>query len=79
MDAASRLLDEAGTGRKTAAVLHKGAGWVTVENRPDGTVKVSWDVSKKEGSAEILFGWCGGHTATEVNDWTFGPYKMVIE
>ena len=74
-----RLLDETGTGRKTAAVLHKGAGWVTVENRPDGTVKVSWDVSKKDGPAEILFGWCGGHTATEVNDWTFGPYKMVIE
>ncbi|WP_136079528.1 sulfatase [Pontiella desulfatans] len=74
-----QLMDEKGVKRKSTAVIYKGADWISVENRPDGSVKVSWDVAKKNGPAEILFGWCGGSTATEVDDWTLGPYKMVIQ
>jgi arylsulfatase A-like enzyme len=74
-----QLIDEAGEKRKTAAVVVKDSDWVSVENHPNGTVNVSWDVSKKDGPAEILFGWCGGHTAEEVDNWTLGPYKMIFE
>ncbi len=74
-----QLLDEKGAKRKTVGVLHKGAEWVRVENRPDGTVMVSWDAETKNGSAVLYFGWAGGHTAEEVDNWTLGPYKLEIK
>jgi hypothetical protein len=74
-----QLLDEKSVKRKTVGVLYTGAEWVTVENRSDGSVRVEWDVAKKKGTAELYFGWSGGHTAEEVDDWTLGPYKLELK
>ena len=60
-------------------MLYKGEQWVTVENRADGSVKVTWDRSEKNGPAEVLFGWSGGSTTEDVNGWTMGPYVMEIK
>ena len=74
-----QLVDQNGKKRKTAGVLYKGEQWVTVENRADGSVKVTWDRSEKNGPAEVLFGWSGGSTTEDVNGWTMGPYVMEIK
>ena len=45
-----QLLDEKGAKRKTVGVLHKGAEWVRVENRPDGSL---WPAFPAEKSQEM--------------------------
>ena len=74
-----QLLDEKGVKRKSTAVVLQGQRWVSVENLADGKVKVTWDISKKDSPSVILFGWCGGYTASDINGWTLGPYKMIIQ
>ena len=73
-----QLADERNRPCKTHALVLEGASWVRVENRPDGSVEVIWDTPPANAAARVLFGWCGGATAFEVNDWTHLPCELVI-
>jgi hypothetical protein len=42
-------------------------------------VEVSWDRNLIKEDAKVLFGWNGGKTVFEMNDWTFDPIEVVIE
>lgn len=73
-----RLRDQDGNPLATAALVLEGGEWVRVENRPDGAVLVAWDRSRKTGPAKLLFGWSGGVSPWEINDWTFPPCELLI-
>ena len=73
-----RLLDQDDQPRTTHALVLEGDEWVSVENQPDGSVLVQWDAQPSYKSARLLFGWKGGETTREMNDWTFGPYELLI-
>jgi arylsulfatase A-like enzyme len=71
-----QLLDENGKARKTHALVLEGSDRVRVENNSDGSVALSWDASA--GSARVLFGWKGGATPWEINDWTLPPCELIL-
>jgi arylsulfatase A-like enzyme len=73
-----QLTDERNRPCKTHALVLEGSGWVRTETRPDGRVEVIWDTPPANAAARVLFGWCGGATAFEVNDWTHLPCELVI-
>lgn len=73
-----QLLDQDGKPCKSAALIMEGNGWIQVKNLTDGQVEVSWDRSLKTDEAKVLFGWSGGTTAHEMNDWTLDPFELVI-
>jgi len=73
-----QLLDQGGKPRKTTALVQEGSNWIQLDNLADGQVKMSWDRSLKMAEAMILFGWNGGITAQEMNDWTLDPFELVI-
>ena len=74
-----QLLDEKGKLRKSTALLLKGSEWIQIKNLSDGQVEVSWDRTLKKEDAKVLFGWNGGKTIFEMNDWTLNPIELVIE
>ena len=74
-----QLVDENGTPIKTAAVAIEGSEWIQIKPLKDGQVEVSWDRTLKKEDAKILFGWNGGTTAQEMNDWTLDPVELVIK
>ena len=74
-----QLLDENNRLRKTHALVLEGTEWVRVDNQPDGSVMVGWEPPPKEGSARVLFGWKGGATVREINDWTHPPCELLLE
>jgi len=73
-----QLLDEKGQPRTTHALLLEGDDWVTVSNQADGSVWVEWDTPPDQEPAQLLFGWKGGATVREINDWTFAPVELLI-
>lgn len=73
-----QLLDQDGKPCKTTALVLEGSEWVQVENGTDGRVRLSWDRSLRTTEAKILFGWNGGTTAQEMNDWTLDPSELII-
>ena len=74
-----QLLDEKNRTRKTHALVLEGAEWVTVENCPDGSVAVTWTAPPANTSAKVLFGWKGGATCMEINDWTIPACELLIQ
>ena len=72
-----QLIDQNNKPRKTHALVLEGADWVRTKSNPDGSIEVMWNRPGK--SATVLFGWKGGSTVWEVNDWTIPPCKLVIE
>ena len=74
-----QLLDEKGNPRKTTALVLNDSPWIQIKNLSDGQVQVSWDRNLKKEDAKVLFGWNGGKTVFEMNDWTFDPIEVVIE
>ncbi|MCP4314398.1 MAG: sulfatase [Bacteroidetes bacterium] len=74
-----QLLDEKGNPRKTTALVLNDSPWIQIKNLSDGQVEVSWDRNLKKEDAKVLFGWNGGKTVFEMNDWTFDPIEVVIE
>ena len=72
-----QLLDEKGKPRNTHALVLEGDDWVRINTNPDGSVEVVWDEPGK--NATILFGWKGGSTCFEINDWTIPPCKLVLK
>ncbi len=73
-----QLLDENDQARKTHALVLEGSKWVRVENRPDGSVELQWDNPPNNDPAKVLFGWKGGATVWEVNDWTRPACELLI-
>lgn len=73
-----QLLDEHGQARKTQALVLEGYEWVSVENRADGSVDVIWQSPPADAAAKVLFGWKGGATVFEVNDWTMPACELLI-
>ncbi len=73
-----QLHDQDGKPCKTAALVLEGSNWIYIDNLVDGQVQVSWNRSSKTDKAKILFGWNGGTTAHEMNDWTLDPFELVI-
>jgi arylsulfatase A-like enzyme len=73
-----QLLDQNGKPCKTAALVLEGGSWIQLKNLPDGQVELTWDRSLKKNEAKVLFGWCGGTTAHEMNDWTLDPFELMI-
>jgi hypothetical protein len=71
-----QLLDEKNQSRKTHALVLEGTEWVTVDNRSDGCVELKWDAPPEGATARILFGWKGGATCMEINDWTIPPCEL---
>jgi hypothetical protein len=74
-----QLLDENDQPRKTHALVLEGSEWVTVEHRADGSVVVKWDTPSSNASAQVLFGWKGGATCMEINDWTIPACELHID
>jgi arylsulfatase A-like enzyme len=73
-----QLLDQENQPRDTYALVLEGSEWVQVENLSNGCVSVDWDVPPESGSAKVLFGWNGGATVWEINDWTHAPCVLLI-
>lgn len=76
------LLNQLGEQIHTNAIVLEGSEWVTVTRQVDEngkSVRISWDTSKKQGSARILFGWRGGTTISDINDWTLNPVELRLE
>ena len=73
-----QLLDQNGNPCKTSALVLEGSNWIQIENLADGQVEVSWDRSLKTDQAKVLFGWSGGTSVFEMNDWTLDPFELVI-
>lgn len=73
-----QLMDEKGKARDTHALVLKGQQWVRVENRIDGIVEVIWEAPPAGSPAKILFGWKGGATVFEINDWTMPACELLI-
>ncbi|MDP2335799.1 MAG: sulfatase [Bacteroidota bacterium] len=73
-----QLLDQKDNPCKTTALLLEGGEWVRVKNRADGRVEVLWDRTLKTGPAKVLFGWSGGVSVFEMNDWTLDPFELGI-
>lgn len=73
-----QLLDPDDQPRQTHALVLEGESWVRVENHPDGSVEVHWNSAPKGETAKVLFGWKGGLTAWETNDWTLNPQELVL-
>jgi hypothetical protein len=74
-----QLLDENDQPRKAHALVLEGSEWVTVETLPDGSVAVKWTAPPENASAKVLFGWKGGATCMEINDWTLPPCALVLD
>ena len=72
-----QLIDQNNMPRKTHALVLDGADWVSAQSNPDGSIEVIWRSPKKR--ATVLFGWKGGATVWEINDWTIPACKLVIE
>jgi len=72
-----QLLDQNNKPRETHAIVLGDGDWVRINNNPDGSVDVVWD--KPKGSATVLFGWKGGSSCFEINDWTIPPCKLVLK
>lgn len=72
------LLDENGKACKAAAVAVQGAEWIQIKELSDGQVEILWDRSLKKEDAKILFGWKGGISVFEMNDWTNDPVALQI-
>lgn len=73
-----QLLDQDNQLRTTHAFVLEGKEWVSVENRPDGSVQVQWTTPPAGETAKLLFGWKGGSTTREINDWTFASRELLI-
>ncbi|NOR34595.1 MAG: sulfatase-like hydrolase/transferase, partial [Bacteroidales bacterium] len=73
-----QLIDQDGKPCKSAALVIKGSEWIQLKNLEEGNVEISWDRSLKMADATVLFGWSGGTTAHEMNDWTMDPFELVI-
>ncbi|VGO13998.1 Arylsulfatase [Pontiella desulfatans] len=74
-----QLLDEKDRPRKTHALVLEGAEWVSVENRLDGSVEVMWIKPPINSEAKVLFGWKGGATTMEINDWTIPASELILK
>ena len=74
-----QLLDEKGNPRKTTGLVLNNSPWIQIKNLSDGQVEVTWDRNLKKEDAKLLFGWSGGKTVFEMNDWTFDPVELVIK
>ncbi|QHI68483.1 sulfatase-like hydrolase/transferase [Tichowtungia aerotolerans] len=73
-----QLLDQDNQPRKTHALVVDGGEWVHVENNPDGSVLVQWDVIPNDETVRVLFGWKGGEIPHEINLATIPPCELVI-
>lgn len=73
-----QLLDQNDTPRKTHALVLEGSEWVTVTSCADGSVDVEWNTLPEGASAKILFGWKGGATCMEINDWTMPACELLL-
>ena len=73
-----QLLDQDNKPRKTHGLILEGSEWVRVDNRPDGSVEVKWDAPPENASAKVLFGWKGGATCAEINDWTIPACELLL-
>jgi len=73
-----QLVDQNGKPCKSAALVMEGSEWIQLKNLEEGNVEISWDRSLKTTDATVLFGWSGGTTAHEMNDWTMDPFELVI-
>ncbi|MDQ8195973.1 sulfatase [Coraliomargarita sp. SDUM461004] len=73
-----QLLDEQNRPRESHALVLDGADWVKVEHRSNGSVDVVWQSPPENVKAKVLFGWKGGSTTFEVNDWTIPACELVI-
>ena len=73
-----QLLDQDGKPCTSAALVMEGGEWIQLKNLEDGNVEITWDRSLKMSDARVLFGWSGGTTAHEMNDWTLDPFELVI-
>ena len=72
------LLDEGDQPRLSHAMVFEGSEWVTVDNQADGSVLVQWNAPPGAEAAKVLFGYKGGLITPETNDWTYGPYELLI-
>jgi arylsulfatase A-like enzyme len=72
------LLDENAQSRLTHGLVSEGGDWVSVENKADGSVLVEWSTPPAGETAKLLFGYKGGLTSAEINDWTYGPYELLL-
>lgn len=73
-----QLLDQSNTPRETHALVIEGSEWVQVQDKPDGSVEVSWRIIPENKTAKILFGWKGGATPEEIDDWSFIPCELIL-
>ena len=74
-----QLLDQDGKPCKTTALELEGSNWIQLKNLENGQVKITWNRSLKKENTKVLFGWNGGTTAQEMNDWTLDPVELVIK
>jgi hypothetical protein len=73
-----QLLDDKKRLRETHALVVEGADWVEVVNQPDGHVDIMWSNPPAGAVAKVLFGWKGGVSVFERNDWTMPPIELMI-
>ncbi|MBK1879641.1 sulfatase [Pelagicoccus mobilis] len=74
-----QLIDQDGRKRDTHAYVLEGADRVEIENEEDGSVLVKWGSPEGKRPAKLLFGWKGGSTTMEVNDWTIPASELTIK
>tara|TARA_B110000483_G_scaffold8430_1_gene9994 strand:+ start:5554 stop:7434 length:1881 start_codon:yes stop_codon:yes gene_type:complete len=72
------LVDQDGKARKTHGLVLEGSEWVQLENHSDGSVAVKWSAPVGKAPAKVLFGWKGGATVMEINDWTIPASELII-
>lgn len=73
-----QLFDQQHTPRQTHALVLEGNEWVSVQDYPDGSVEVSWTAIPESQTAVVLFGWKGGATPAEVDDWSLAPCELTL-
>ena len=75
-----KLLDENNRKRKTTAIVLGNPRWIHVVNEANGSVTLSWNgrIKRKRKPVTVLFGWSGGISVSEINDWTIEPMKIVF-
>lgn len=73
-----QLTDHNNQPRKTHALVLEGDEWVQIENSEGGGVHITWQTPPEDGFAKVLFGWKGGVTSWEINDWTIPPCELVL-
>lgn len=74
-----QLYDQNNKPCPSAALALTGGEWISLKNNPDGSMEISWDRKLKKEDAIVLFGWNGGVTSDEMNDWTMDPAELIIQ